>query len=393
VRSAWLIAAKDLRQRARDKSLFILAFVAPLALAFIFSTVFSGLDDDGDRISFGYGVVDLDGGALASGFVDLLTDLEAIGLVELTTFDDVDAASAAVDDNDISAAIVLPAGLSDAYATGDEIQIQVVGSVDAPIATAVATSITRGFAARSGTAALAGVTAALTGAIGPDQISEVAGEVGAGEPLATMVAIETDSVRLDLTTTMVAGLSVFFVFFVTGTAVTGVLGERQSGTLPRLLASPATRSSILLGKAAAAISVGIVALAALMVASTFLMDADWGNPAGALLLSSAGVLAAAGIMSLVGGLAHTAEQAGNLQSIVAVSMAMLGGSFGLIAPSGDSLWGRLALFTPNRWFLRGLEDLQSGGISDALPATAVLLLMALVTGMGAAVFARQVLRP
>ena len=34
-----LIAWKDLRQRTRDRSAFVIAFVVPLALAFIFSLI------------------------------------------------------------------------------------------------------------------------------------------------------------------------------------------------------------------------------------------------------------------------------------------------------------------------------------------------------------------
>lgn len=388
-----LIAAKDLRQRARDRSLFILAFIAPLALAFVFSTVFGGLDDTGDRIRFTYGIVDRDGGDLADAFGSTLTELETIGLVELRRYDDVTAARAAIDDGDVSAAFVLPDGLSATFATGEPTQIEVIGSVDAPLGTSVAASIARTFATRTSAAALAGVTAADLGLIPPDQIGSVAEAVASEPQLASLSAIETDSVRLDLTTTMVAGLSVFFVFFVAGSAVVSILGERQDGTLPRLLVAPVPRSAILVGKSMAAIVVGVVALGALMVTSTVVMGADWGPPAGAMTLATTAVLAATGIMALVGGFARTPEQAGNLQSIVAVSMAMLGGSFGLVAPSGDSLWGRLALLTPNRWFLDGLENLRAGGIGEAMPSVVALLVMAVVTGTAASLLASRSLRP
>jgi ABC-2 type transport system permease protein len=393
VRSALLIAAKDLRQRARDRSLFILAFVAPLALAFVFSTVFSGLDDTSDRIRFTYGLVDQDGGELAAGFGELLAELEAEGLVELSGFDDVASARRSIDDNEVSAVFVLPVGMSGAFATGTHVEVQVIGSVDAPIATSVAGSIARSYVTRASTAAMAGITAANLGLVSTEQIAAVANEVAGGEPLAALVTVETDSVRLDLTTTMVAGLSVFFVFFVAGTAVTGVLQERQDGTLPRLLIAPVPRAAILVGKSSAAVAVGVVALIALMVASTLLMGADWGAPGGAVLLAVAAVLAAAGIMALVGGMARTAEQAGSLQSVVAVSMAMLGGSFGLVAPSADSLWARLALLTPNRWYLDGLEALRAGGVSEALPAVGAMLAMGIGTGTVAALLAGKVLRP
>lgn len=389
--ATWLIATKELRQRSRDRSLFVLAFVAPLALSFIFSVVFGGLDE-GDRIQFDIGVVDLDGGEQSDGFLGMLGQVAAEGLITVTAYDDTGTARDAVDDTDIDAAIVLPKGLSDAFATGTPVEIQVIGSVDSPIATSVASSLARGYATRSGTAALAGITAAGTGVVGPDQIVDVANDVGNSEPLASLTTVETDTPQVDLTTLMVSGMSVFFVFFVAGTAVTGVLEERQNGTLPRLLASPAPRASIILGKATAAIITGVVALVALMVTSTLVMGADWGNPFGAVLLATAAVLAATGIMSMVGGVARSAEQAGNLQAIVAVSMAMLGGSFGLAPPPGGTLWASLALLTPNRWFMRGVEDLSVGGLGDIVTPVVALIIMAIVTGSVAAAAAGRVVR-
>ncbi|MFP4512282.1 MAG: ABC transporter permease [Acidimicrobiales bacterium] len=391
--TALLIAAKDLRQRTRDRSLYLLAFLAPLALGFIFGLILGGADPSDERITFGYGVVDLDGGDLANGFLDLLGDLEDIGLVEVTSFSDAAAAQEAVDDTHVSAAFVLPTGLSDALATRSDAQIRVIGSVDSSIATEVAGSIARSFTTRASTSGLAGITAAMTGAVSTEDIATVASQVAASEPLAQIEVDPRDADSLDLDTTMVAGMAIFFAFFVAGTAVTGILEERESGTLPRLLISPASRAAILFGKALATIIVGVVALVALVIASTLIMGADWGPPAGVLPLIVAGVLAATGIMSLVGGLARNAEQAGNLQAIVAVTMAMLGGAFGLAAPEQDSLWGRVALLTPVRWFLRGLDDLAAGGPADVVPATVALLVMAVVTGSAAAALAPKVLRP
>lgn len=386
--ATWLICAKDLRLRLRDRSLIILAFVAPLALSLVFNVVFGGIDD-GDRITFDFGVVDLDGGELGAGFTSVMEEVESTGLITLTTYPDADAGRDAVDDGDVAAVVVLPEGLSAAMAAGEERQVQVIGDVDSPTATSVAASIARGYVTSVSTGTLAGIVGVTTGVVPVDQIAAVADEV-ASQPLATVAALPVDSTELDLTTTLTAGMSVFFVFFVAGLAVTGILQERDDGTLPRLLISPASRASILLGKSLSAVLAGIAALIALLVASTFIMGADWGDPLAAGLLVVTVVLAATGVMSLVGGFARTAEQAGALQAVVAVSMAMLGGSFGMVAPSGDSLWGRLSLLTPNAWFLDGLGRAQFG-VGEVLTQVLVLLAIAVVTGGAAAGLAGRVL--
>jgi ABC-2 type transport system permease protein len=111
----------------------------------------------------------------------------------------------------------------------------------------------------------------------------------------------------------------------------------------------------------------------------------------ALLVGTA-VLAVVAIMSLAGGVARTAEQAANLQSIVAVTAAMLGGTF---VPIGDpnSFLGQLSLITPNAWFIRGLGELAGGTVSDALPAAGVLLAMALGFGAAGLLVVRKVVKP
>ena len=81
MRATLLIAWKDLRQRTRDRSAFVIAFVVPLALAFIFSLILGG----DDSITFRYAVVDQDGGTIARVFVEeVLVPLEDSGLVKLT---------------------------------------------------------------------------------------------------------------------------------------------------------------------------------------------------------------------------------------------------------------------------------------------------------------------
>src|SRR3546814_18368630 len=80
--------------------------------------------------------------------------------------------------------------------------------------------------------------------------------------------------------------------------------------------------------------VSVISLVALMLASTLIMDTEWGPPLGALLLAVCAVVAATGVMSIAGATARTAEQAGAAQSVVAVSIGFLVGPF-VPLPSSD----------------------------------------------------------
>jgi len=146
------------------------------------------------------------------------------------------------------------------------------------------------------------------------------------------------------------------------------------------MAAPIPRVSVIAGKASLAFILGVVSMAVLVVATTLLMEADWGAPLGVAVLVIAGVLSAVGIMGLVASVAKTPEGAGNLGAIIAVVLGMLGGTFFPIASSGGIL-ANLTYLTPHAWFMLGLAELGSDAPwTAALPAAAAIMVFALVTG-------------
>ncbi len=79
-------------------------------------------------------------------------------------------------------------------------------------------------------------------------------------------------------------------------------------------------------------------------------------------------------------MAKTPEAAGNIGSIIAVILGMLGGVFFQIG-SGDDLLSNLTFITPHAWFMRGLGDLAGGAPwTEALPSVGAMLVFASVTG-------------
>ena len=95
------------------------------------------------------------------------------------------------------------------------------------------------------------------------------------------------------------------------------------------------------------------------------MGARWGDPLGVALLIVALVAAAAGVLMLVAGLARTAEAAGNLQSIIAITLGSVGGAFFRV-PAQNGLLRVLQDAAPHHWFLQGMGDLAGGGGVGAL---------------------------
>jgi ABC-2 type transport system permease protein len=392
MRATLTIAVKDLVQRIRDRSILIVGVVAPLVLAFIFNVVFGGgINDVGQSITLDMGIVDLDEGPVSDAFGEVIAGLESSGLVELDRFESEAAGRQAAENGEVGAVFVLDETLSSDIVAGEDTGVTVIGDVDAPTTTQIATAIAEQFALGVERGNTAAVAALLAGVATPADLEALATEAATTSPALALGTVEAATRQLDGTTYFVAGLSVFFLFFIAGMAVTSMLDERREGTLSRLLAAPISPGSIVSGKSLTSVVIGLVAMTILVVASTFLMGASWGPFLGVAALVVAVVLAVVSIMTMVGGLAHTAEQAGNLQAIVGVTLGMLGGTF--VPITGDGLLSQLSLITPNAWFLRGLGDMAGGGsFPDAMPAFGALLLMAVVTGGIGLIIVRKAVR-
>ncbi|MCW5717258.1 MAG: ABC transporter permease [Bauldia sp.] len=391
--TALTIARKEVAQRIRDKSFFIVGILSPLVLAFIFNLVLGDVVRPSASPTFALGLVDEDDAELGEAFREMLAAAEASGFATVTHFDTEAAATDAVNDGDVAAAFILPEGMSAAVLVlNQEATIRIIGNVDRGIGRAVAEAMAGRFAEIVRTASLSVQAALAAGAITPDQIGRAIADAAAQAPVMTVEIVEVRSRQLASATFFVAGLSMFFIFFIVGLSVTSLLEERTHGTLARLLAAPIRPASIVVGKTIASIGLGILGMAVLAIASTILMGAEWGNPLIAALVIVAAVIAAAGIMTFVGGLARTGEQAQNLQTVVGLTLAMLGGTFVPIT-TNEGFLASVRYITPNAWFMRGLGEVSGGAYGEAFQAIGVLLLFGVVFGGAGLFLVRRLVKP
>lgn len=392
--AAWTIAVKDLKQRVRDKSALIVGIIAPLALAAIFSFVFNPIEDF--EFSANYVVVDQDGGPAARLFVDqVLGGITGDGTVEVDELATVEEARAlvdveidpfATDVESADAAFIIPTDFSASVASADPVSMEVMAGRGDQTAAGVAVAIAEQFASQLQTARVATATAEFYGLTGDR--AEIGLRALAVPNLASVSDAEATSKILSGTTFYAAGLAIFFLFFTVQFGVNGLLEERHAGTLPRLLAAPLPKLAIIAGKGITAAALGVVSMVVLVIATTFMFGAEWGNPLGVALLILAGIFAAIGIMGIVGAFAKTAEQAAVFSSIIAVVLGFLGGTFFPVGQAGGIL-SQLRFITPHAWFMQGLGDLQGGNVADVVPAVVALVLFGVVCGTLAAVGVRK----
>jgi ABC-2 type transport system permease protein len=373
---ALVVAGKDLRQRLRDRTAYIVGIAAPLVLAGLISLAFGR---SGFQFEATFAVVDQDGGQLARVFVeDILGDADLRDAVTVRPMGDRDAAARLARKGDVAAAIVIPSGYSAAALGGRPVPLEVVRSADKRIGADVAVALAQGFTAKVNAVQLS-VTTALAGGspLPPEALAAAAAHMDPAVALDERGAQRAD---VPPASQYAPGMGIFFMFFVVGMGARSLVAERKAGTLSRLLAAPVRGRSLLAGKAAAAYVMGVAGLGAMAVASTILLGVTWGDPlaAGAVIVTV--VLAATGITALVLTLARTEQQASLYMSVVTMGLALLGGNF-VSLDQAPELLRRLSLVTPNGWALRAFRELtvDGGGVGTVLPAVLAIGAFALVT--------------
>jgi len=383
MRATLLICAKDLKTRLRDRSALLIGIVVPLGLALIFNSIFGGITGNSKAIALG--VVNADRGAASARFVSgVLGAVGRTGVIAIHVEPTAARARALAANGTLDAVIVIPAGFSARVAAQRPAAMQVIGNVGNPISTEIARSIAGSYAADLNRVRLSVATVLAAGgssAGSPARVQALAARAAAAAAPVAVADVSAMSKQLDQKSFFAAGMAVFFLFFTVQFGVTSLLEERNDGTLARLVAAPISRVSIIAGKLLTSFMLGLISMFVLVVATTVLFHASWGNPVGVAVLVVSAILAATGIMALIATFAKNGEQASNWQSVVAVVLGLLGGTFFPVSLAPGIL-SRLTFVAPQAWFMRGLGDLRGGSLSAVwVPALAMLVFAAVSSGI------------
>ena len=374
LRAALVVAVTDLRRRVRNRSFVIQALVGPIVLATIISLAFGG-DDDFDAT---IGLVDADGSPASEGFVAGVVDADA-GSLEFVEVDTAEEARDRVDDGDLGAAVVVPAGFTASLQTAEPGDLEVVTTSDRAVSAEVARAVASEFVDRANAARLAALTAAANGTAPPSP-----GEMAAVE---LPVQVTTTGTGGDASPAAYFGpaMGLLFLFLSVGAVARDLLADKRTGLLDRIRAGPVSDAAILAGKGLAVVVTCVASLLVIWLVTSLLLGADWGDPAAVALLIVAVSLTIGGVAGLVAGVARTDQSAETLASVVGFVLAMIGGAFVPPGALPDALQ-RLALLTPTGWALRGFADVSAGdaGVAAILPNLAALLALAVAAGVVAA---------
>ena len=377
------IIRKDIALRFASRSEWLFFLILPLVFTFLLAGGTPSSDGD-NRVALV--VVDQAGSPLAG---DILENLEKSTSVRPVARDLAEA-EALFDDRQIAVLLVIPTGFTyEALEAGEaplELRQQ-PNDLDA----LVAERAVQVAAQRTGSA----VQIALNSVQQAEQIRAFpSDQVRAGyftasldlaqerleeapdRLLVTQAQVEdNDRVDYDPATNSSAGQLITWVFI----PLLGISGlfayEREQGTLRRLLVSPTSRATYLLGTILGQVLTALVQVSLLVGFGILVMNLTWGRDlAGLAVLVTAFTLAAAALGTALGTMVKTSSQASGLSIMLGMVMALMGGCWYPIELFPDFVRNVVRVL-PTTWAMQGMLDLglRGGGLVEGVPEAGVLL--------------------
>jgi ABC-2 type transport system permease protein len=171
---------------------------------------------------------------------------------------------------------------------------------------------------------------------------------------------------------------VLFTFLTSLTGAAQLILSRQLGVSRRMVATPTSMGTILVGEGLGRFAVALFQAVFIVGATALLFGVSWGDPLGVALIVLSFSLVGAGIAMLIGAVANNAEQASSVAVFAGLGIAALGGS--MVPPEiFPEPMATLSWLTPHRWALDAFRELIAGGdLASILTQAGVLLAIAAV---------------
>jgi ABC-2 type transport system permease protein len=410
----FLIGIKDLKLVFRDRAALIFMLLAPflltIGMGFVtgrFSGGSSGLSD------IPVIVVNLDNEQLGDALADVFSSEELADLMEPTASSDPEAARRLIDEDQASAAVIIPAGFTRSiipakgisfdqnYVEPEPVKIEVYTNPSRPQTSGIVQAIVDEFISRVEEGRTSGMTSILqlaaNGFITAENVETEGRNLFQNVDATQTTAITlkantqgTEAVEFDILAYMAPGMALLFLMYTVSYGGRSILAERAQGTLPRLLVSPTSNAQVLGGKVLGIFFTGVAQVGILILASTIFFGVQWGDQLGVAALILAVVFGATGWGLLITALARSPAQVASVGSAIMLIFGILGGSF-IQLDQMPSWFQTISKITPNAWGLDGFTTLALGGMLRNLtePITALLIMGAVLFGVAVLLFSRQ----
>ena len=386
------IALKDLRQLIADWRTALFLLLMPIGFTLLFAFVFgSGNGAEDTRLPVGF--IDQDSkGALSTHLLVLLDTSEAIRPVVLDDADH-ERAQKQVADQDLAAAIIIPAGYSQqalSSTTSGFPKPTVIIDPDSNAGQAAQSGLQAALMRLLGSAEAARLTAQAYESQGGTADQEFMAEaldraIRAWEnpPLTVTLsqsgAFDTGDQEASAPTNdyahSSAGIMVQFAMAGLMGAAAIIVAERKTGTMHRMLTTPVTRIEIIMGHFLAMLTMILAQLMVLVLFGQIFLGVGYLRvPLATLLMLLTTAFWAASLGLLIGIFARTEEQVTIFTIVVMLLLSGLGGAW-MPLEFTSKTFQTVGHLLPTAWAIDGFENIVVRGLgldSVLFPAAIVL---------------------
>jgi ABC-2 type transport system permease protein len=166
---------------------------------------------------------------------------------------------------------------------------------------------------------------------------------------------------------------ILFMFLTSVSAAAQLILSRKLGVSRRMISTPTSVRSVLLGEALGRFGVAMVQGLFIVVASALIFDVHWGDPLGVGAVVVLFALVGTGAAMLFGAIFENDQQAAAVGVFLGLSLAALGGCMVPLELFSETMQ-RVAHLTPHAWAVEGMFELvrRGAGVADIIPQLAVL---------------------
>ncbi|NDJ85413.1 MAG: ABC transporter permease [Chloroflexi bacterium] len=307
--------------------------------------------------------------------------------------DNADDARTRLEEGNAAAAVIIPAGFSEALQRGEPVTItyQAEQGLNASTVTRNTVDTAIGRVAGAVQIAEAGVSTAIEqfGAYDNGQDQAAREEAQASLLERARAALADPPVRVELESTgedlnrlganqSVPGIATMFVLLTALNGASTLVQERERGTLQRLYVLPVPKFHVVFGKLGGIYAFSVMQFVIFIVVGV-LMDVSWGgNYLAIAVIVLTFALAANALGFVLATMVRTYEQAGGIALLLGLTLAPIGGAWWPmeIMPEFMQTIGHIS---PIAWAMDAFSELlyYDGGLVDILPMAGVLVGMAI----------------
>ncbi len=390
------ITFKDMLQMARDRKIFMFLLVMPIVFTLLFGYAFGGFGggDSDPRIPVGYLAADTNW--LAGELHDLLSGSDVIRLVEYPPAQ-MDELEAGVADEDLAAAIIVPAGYGQTILDGKNARLILIGDTSTPVGTSVKSAVLTAANRLDSAVRTAVIIETAAGDQVPFDYAFDQALASWEQPPITVEETTSTAIKEDTNANMSLahtspGMMLQFAIAGLLTSAQIIVTERKSRSLQRMLTTATKRVHILFGHLLAIFIIVFGQFLVLIAFGQYFLNINYSSDILAtVVVAFTAALCIAALGLLIGALAKSDEQAVIFSLIPMFVFAGLGGAWVPLEITGPT-FAAIGHVSPVAWAMDGFKNISVRGLGlefVLLPSAALVAYAILFFGIAALRFQRS----